>query len=136
MKIFGLLPMTKMFAYYTPAAVYGARNIRLLFNQSARISTSNDGGIPPCTPAMMQQEIDLFDLFLNTGTGENIFTGADAIKMATINSAACLGLEDQLGSIEAGKTVVRGTMGFRGRQTLLTRFAPKLTQGYSMTTDV
>ncbi len=104
MKIFGFLPMTTMFKYYAPAAVYGARNIRLLFQNGARITTSNDGGIPPCTPAMMQQEVDLFDLFLNKGTGENIFTGADAIKMATINSAVCLGLEDQLGSIEAGKT--------------------------------
>ena len=104
MKIFGFLPMTRMFAYYAPAVVYGARNIRLLFKSGARITTSNDGGVPPCTPAMMQHELDLFDLILNKASGENIFRGADALKMATINSAACLGLEDQLGSIEAGKT--------------------------------
>jgi imidazolonepropionase-like amidohydrolase len=104
MKIFRLIPMTTMFRYYSPAAAYGARNIRLLFKNGARITTSNDGGVPPCTPAMMQHEIDLLDLFLNKAPGENLFSGADALKMATINSAACLGLEDQIGSIEAGKT--------------------------------
>ncbi|MEW6185928.1 MAG: amidohydrolase family protein [Thermodesulfobacteriota bacterium] len=104
MKIFGFLPMTTMFKYYAPAAVYGAKNIRLLFESDARISLSNDGGIPPCTPAMMQHEIDLMDLFLNKGTGENLFTGADAVKTATINSALSLGLEKELGSIESGKT--------------------------------
>jgi imidazolonepropionase-like amidohydrolase len=104
MKIFGLLPMTTMFNYYAPAVVYGAKNIRLLFQNGARITTSNDGGVPPCTPAMIQHEIDLFDLVLNKAPGEGIFHGVEALKMATINSAECLGLEKQLGSIEAGKT--------------------------------
>jgi imidazolonepropionase-like amidohydrolase len=104
MKVFGFLPMTTMFKYYAPAAVYGAKNIRLLFQSGARITLSNDGGIPPCTPAMMQHEINLMDLFLNKGSGENLFTGAEAVRMATINSALCLGLEQDLGSIEAGKT--------------------------------
>ena len=36
--------------------------------------------------------------------GDNIFTGTDAVKIATINSATCLGLEKDLGSIETGKT--------------------------------
>ncbi|MBN1663597.1 MAG: amidohydrolase family protein [Deltaproteobacteria bacterium] len=104
MKVFGFMPMTNMFKYYAPAAVIGPRNIRLLFKNGAKITLSNDGGIPPCTPAMMQQEIDLFDLFLNKAGGATVFAGADAVKIATINSATCLGLEKNLGSIDIGKT--------------------------------
>jgi imidazolonepropionase-like amidohydrolase len=103
MKIFSLMPMKVMFQYYASAATVGAKNLRLLFENGARITTSNDGGVPPCTLAMMQHEIDLFDLSLNQATGENIFSGPDAIRMATINGAVCLGLEDSFGSIEAGK---------------------------------
>jgi len=103
MKIFSLMSMKTMFRYYTPAAVYGPKNLRLLFESGARLTTSNDGGVPPCTLAMMQHEIDLIDLFLNKASGENVFTGADAVRMATVNGAACLGLEDRFGSIEAGK---------------------------------
>jgi imidazolonepropionase-like amidohydrolase len=103
MKIFNLFPMTKVFKYYAPAAAFGPLNLRLLFEMGAKLTTSNDGGIPPCTPAMMQHEIDLIDLFLNATTGDRIFKGADAVKMATIHSAGCLGLEDSFGSIEANK---------------------------------
>jgi imidazolonepropionase-like amidohydrolase len=104
MKALGFLPMTAMFKYYAPAATYGARNIRVLFKNGAIMTTSNDGGIPPCTPAMMQNEIDLLVLTLNQATGKTVFTGVDAVKMATINSAICLGLEDHLGSLDVGKT--------------------------------
>ena len=48
-------------------------------------------------------QIDLLDLFLNQVTGENIFTGTDALRMATINGALCLGLEDRFGSIDTAK---------------------------------
>ncbi len=98
-----LMPMKVMFQYYAPVATVGAKNLRLLFENGARITTSNDGGVPPCTLAMMQHEIDLFALSLNQATEESIFSGADAIRMATINGAVCLGLEDRFGSIEAGK---------------------------------
>lgn len=104
MKAFGVLPMKTMFQYYSPAGVYGPKNLRLLWKAGARLTASNDGGIPPCTPAMIGHEIALLDLFLNQGTGENLFTGADALRLATIHSAECLGLEKELGSIEPGKT--------------------------------
>ena len=67
------------------------------------MTTSNDGGVPPCTVAMMQHEINLFDLFLNQDSCRNIFSGVDAVRMATINGAACLGLEDDFGTVETGK---------------------------------
>jgi len=67
------------------------------------MSTSNDGGVPPCTPAMMQHEINLLHIFLNRDSGKDIFTGADAVRMATINGAASLGIEEDFGSVETGK---------------------------------
>ena len=73
------------------------------FENGARMTTSNDGGVPPCTVAMMQHEINLFDLFLNQDSCRNIFSGVDAVRMATINGAACLGLEDDFGTVETGK---------------------------------
>lgn len=75
----------------------------MLFESGARMTTSNDGGIPPCTLAMIQHEIDLFDLFLNNASGKVLFSGADAVRMATLNGAQCLGLEADFGTIETGK---------------------------------
>jgi imidazolonepropionase-like amidohydrolase len=103
MKIFGILPMKTMFKKFASYCTFGARNLRLLFEKGAGITTSNDGGIPPCTLAMLQHEITLFDLFLNKTSEKDIFSGADAVKMATINGAECMGLEDDFGTIEVGK---------------------------------
>ena len=67
------------------------------------MTTSNDGGVPPCTLAMIQHEINLFDLFLNQASGKDVFSGGDTVRMSTINGATCLGLEEDFGSIETGK---------------------------------
>lgn len=103
MSMFGLLPMKKMFKNFASYCATGTRNLKRLFESGACMTTSNDGGVPPCTPAMMQHEMNLFDLFLNQDVDKPIFSGADAVSMATINGAACLGLEDDFGSIETGK---------------------------------
>ncbi len=103
MNMFGLLPMKKMFKNFASYCTIGSRNLKRLFEAGARMTTSNDGGVPPCTPAMMQHEINLFDLFLNQDADHHVFRGTDAVSMATINGAICLGLEDDFGSIEAGK---------------------------------
>jgi hypothetical protein len=103
MNMFGFLPMKKMFENFATYCTFGTRNLKLLFENGARMTTSNDGGVPPCTVAMMQHEINLFDLFLNQDSCRNIFSGVDAVRMATINGAACLGLEDDFGTVETGK---------------------------------
>jgi imidazolonepropionase-like amidohydrolase len=103
MNMFGLLPMKKMFINFASYCTTGARNLKRLFERGARMTTSNDGGIPPCTLAMMQHEIDLFDLFLNRLSGKRLFRGEDAVRMATINGAECMGLDEDYGSIGIGK---------------------------------
>lgn len=103
MKIFGVLPMKTMFKYFASYCTFGARNFKLLFEKGARITTSNDGGVPPCTLAMVKHEISMFDLFLNQTSQKDIFSGADAVRMATINGARCMGIENDFGTIEVGK---------------------------------
>jgi imidazolonepropionase-like amidohydrolase len=47
--------------------------------------------------------MNFFDFALNREAGGKRFTGADAARIATINSAYSMGLEKELGSIETGK---------------------------------
>jgi imidazolonepropionase-like amidohydrolase len=53
---------------------------------------------------MMDLELHMFDHVLKGDVDRVPFSGADAVKIATINSARSLGLEEEFGSIEAGKT--------------------------------
>ena len=95
--------MTRLFRYYAPLISRGFDNFRLLFEQGARMSLANDGGITPCTPAMVNLELNFFDFALNREAGGNRFTGTEAARIATINSARSMGLEKDFGSIEVGK---------------------------------
>lgn len=91
-----------MYRYYAGAGTHGIKNFRLLFEKDARIACGNDGGIPPCTPAALKHELGMFDLELNSGKAKR-FTGADALRLSTINSAEALGVEKVFGSIQSGK---------------------------------
>ena len=58
----------------------------------------------PCTPAMVDIELLMFDHVLKGKPDGKQLSGAEAVKIATINSARSLGLEEEFGSIETGKT--------------------------------
>ena len=69
------------------------------------MATGNDAGAaPPITPATIGLELVVFDLALKSKPDRKPFSGAEAVKMATIHSAQSLGLEVEFGSIESGKT--------------------------------
>ena len=102
-KIFGSIDLSKLYKFYAGMVNHGNTNFRNLFDNGATISASNDAGIPPCTPAMIGLELALTDLILNTSDDKK-YNGADAVRMATINSARALGLEREFGSIEPEKT--------------------------------
>jgi imidazolonepropionase-like amidohydrolase len=103
MKTLGIRDNTHLFRYYAPAGIHGVRNFRMLFEHGVRMGCGNDGGIPPCTPTAIKYEIEIFDLLLNTGEKNRRFTGADALRLCTINSAEAMGLENHFGSIQTGK---------------------------------
>ncbi|HSG42178.1 MAG TPA: amidohydrolase family protein [Anaerolineales bacterium] len=101
-KIMGIIDMSLMFAW-DPKAAIGFENFCALFEHGVPMTTANDT-MPPCTAAMMDLELRMMDHVLKGNPDGKQLSGAEAVKIATINSARSLGLEDRFGSIESGKT--------------------------------
>jgi imidazolonepropionase-like amidohydrolase len=101
-KVMGIIDMSRMFAWdaKTPIAF---ENFRLLYEHGVPMTTANDT-LPPCTAAMMDLELLMFDHVLKGKPDGKQLNGAEAVKIATINSARSLGLEQEFGTIESGKT--------------------------------
>jgi imidazolonepropionase-like amidohydrolase len=91
-----------MFAWETKTAI-AFENFRLLYEYGVPMTTANDT-LPPCTAAMMDLELLMFDHVLRGKPDGKQLSGAEAVKIATINSARSLGLEEEFGTIESGKT--------------------------------
>jgi hypothetical protein len=101
-KMMGIVDMSGGFAWSEKTAT-AFENFCLLYGHGVPMTTGNDNK-PPCTPAMMALELRMFDHVLKGDPHGVRFSGAEAVKIATINSARSLGLEEAFGSIEAGKT--------------------------------
>jgi imidazolonepropionase-like amidohydrolase len=101
-KIMGIIDMSRMFAWETKTAI-AFENFRLLYEYGVPMTTANDT-LPPCTAAMMDLELLMFDHVLRGKPDGKQLSGAEAVKIATINSARSLGLEEEFGTVESGKT--------------------------------
>ena len=101
-KMMGIIDVSGMIAWDSKAAT-GFENFCALFENGVPMTTGNDT-MPPCKPAMMDLELLMFDHVLKGKPGGKQLSGAEAVKIATINSARSLGLEKDFGSIESGKT--------------------------------
>jgi 5-methylthioadenosine/S-adenosylhomocysteine deaminase len=75
----------------------------MLFESGATMAAGNDGGVPMGTPAMIGHELRMLDFTVNDDSDGKKFLASDAVRIATINSARALGLDDRFGSIEVGK---------------------------------
>jgi imidazolonepropionase-like amidohydrolase len=101
-KMMGLIDASGMVAWDTKTAI-AFENFCLLYEHGVPMSAANDT-MPPCTPAMVDLELRMFDHVLKGKPDGKQLSGAEAVKIATINSARSLGLEQEFGSIETGKT--------------------------------
>jgi imidazolonepropionase-like amidohydrolase len=101
-KMMGIIDASGMLTWSEKTATY-FENFRLLVEHGVPMTTGNDNK-PPCTPAMMDLELLMFDHLLKGKPDGQQLSGAEAVKIATINSARSLGLEGDFGSIETGKT--------------------------------
>lgn len=101
-KMMGIIDVSGMYGWDT-FAVNAFENFCLLYENGVPMTTSNDT-MPPCTAAMMNLELRMMEHVLKGKPNGKQLSGAEAVKIATINSAHSLGLEDEFGSIETGKT--------------------------------
>jgi imidazolonepropionase-like amidohydrolase len=100
-KLMGIIDVSAMSAWSEKVAAY-FENFCLLYEHGVPMTTGNDNK-PPCTPAMMAFELLMFDHVLKGKPDGKQLSGAEAVKIATINSAHSLGLDKEFGSIESGK---------------------------------
>lgn len=101
-KIMGIIDNSGFFRWDSKAA-NTFENFIQLYEAGVPMTTGNDT-VSPCTPAMVDLEIQMFDHVLEGIPDPLSFNGAEAVKIATINSARSLGLDGEFGSIDIGKT--------------------------------
>jgi imidazolonepropionase-like amidohydrolase len=101
-KMMGIMDASGTLAW-DGKATHVLENFRLLYKHGVPMATGNDT-VPPCTPAMVGLELRMFDHVLKGDADRVPFSGAEAVKVATINSARSLGLDEEFGSIESGQT--------------------------------
>ena len=97
-KIMGIVDMSGFYGWDTKAPI-AFENFVLLCEHCVPMATGNDT-IPPCTPATVGIELLLYDHVLRSNPERKPLSGAEAAKIATINSAKAMGLEKDFGSIE------------------------------------
>lgn len=101
-RFMGLMDLAAAFRFHVGYISTGAANLRRIVDRGIPLGCGNDGGVPPCTVAMVAHELAMLDHALNVG-GKERFTARDALRTATIDSARAVGLAEDLGSIAAGK---------------------------------
>jgi imidazolonepropionase-like amidohydrolase len=100
-KMMGLIDMSGIFTWDETTA-NGFENFCLLYKNGIPMTTGNDTMLP-CTPGMVGLDLLMMDHVLKGRPDGKQLSGAEAARIATINSARSLGLDDDFGSIESGK---------------------------------
>ncbi len=93
-------------------------NIKSLYKAGATMGCGNDGNGMFVFPGAMG-----FEMYLNEIIG---IKAADVIKMATINNARLLGMENEIGSVEVGKIADIAVFGKNPLETTRNLFNPTM----------
>ena len=103
-RAFGLFDLSPVFTYFSRVISNGFDNVQRIVGEAgiSSIACGNDAGPCPSTPAGIDLELEMLDLCLSNH-GQTGLLPADALRVATINSARCMALEERFGSIEPGK---------------------------------
>jgi imidazolonepropionase-like amidohydrolase len=103
MKILGFVDISAPFRYMSSFIPVGGNNLRLIVKHGAgrRLGCGSDAGPANCSPAVIDQEMGMLDFILNWDG--SVFSAADALRTATIQSAQSMGMQAQFGSIRKGK---------------------------------
>ena len=98
-----LIDLSAPFRYFAGAVPVGLQNFRALFaaGGSERMALGNDATVSACSQAVIHLELELFEHALYGGKA---WDAATALRIATIQSARAMDLEQQFGSIQTGKT--------------------------------
>ncbi len=104
MKIYGIIDISVPFTYYSKMIPNGGENLRILAKNGGidRMACGNDAGPTNATPASIGHELILFDFLLNREESPRI-NAVELLKIATIQSAQALKMDQQFGSIRPGK---------------------------------
>lgn len=100
-RALGLVDVRGVLSFFAGVVSHGMDNLNRLMAAGAVVACGNDAGAIARTPAMVGLELSLIGS-CRAEAGAT-WSGADALRVATLNSARSLGLEDRLGSIEVGK---------------------------------
>jgi len=103
-KLFGVFDLSRPFHYFASVMPIGGQNFRRVYaaGGASRMGCGNDATVSACSQAAIHLEMELFDFSLNRD-GQQAFCGADALRIATLQSARAMGLEARFGSLETGK---------------------------------
>jgi len=103
MKGMGFLDISEPFRYYSKLIPTGGQNPRLLVKHggASRLGCGNDAGAVNCSAAAVVHELEMLDFVLKRD--EPLFSPADLLRAATIQSARSMGVDDRFGSIRPGK---------------------------------
>ncbi len=102
-KLIGLVDFSGPFRYWGGAIGQGMNNVNALFKAGATLACGNDAGAVPAAEGMVQHELAMLGLCLNDESQPPSFTGAEALRTASLHSARAMGLDRDFGSIQTGK---------------------------------